>query len=511
MSRTKKVLINSTTGVVFSMISSLLSFVLQAVFIRLLGLEYSGINTLFSSILQILNLADMGIGNAILFRLYKTIADHDTAGTEKFLAVYKKVCYGIGSFVGVAGIAFIPFLTHFVKEQPVFSEPLWSLYIIIIATSVAAHLIDYRSILFIAHQDRYIAIFVQYMCIFLKHGLQIAMLAIFKNIYYYLLVSLFTTVLQGIINKIISEKKYHLSWNSEASLSKDERQDIAKDVGSLAVYKFCRTLDATIDTFLISKFVSVASTAIYGSFSMILSALQELLGTFNDGLIAGIGDLYASKDRSRIYEVFSQSFHATYLLYGICTAVLMPFMTDFVSWWIGHTLPNSCVYLLLVNFYMYGMGMNVATFRNAMGLFKKGWKRPFFTAVLNLIFSLVFVQKFGLLGTLLGTLFARTFTLSWYDPYVVCHYGMEKSPKAYYAKYVLYAAFTFTASIALMKLKTLLPEADTFMSLLWHGIVYLLSATIILVALGGFMHEQKAILRRGADILLSFRKKMERK
>lgn len=504
MSRSKKTAVNSFVGLSCSVLNSLLSFVLRALFIRLLGLEYAGINTLFTDILSILNLADLGFNNAMLFRLYKSIADGDDETTEIYLATYRRICYIVSAIILVAGLCCIPFLNSFISQTPTFKEPLWSLYIIVLATSVASHLINYKSILIIAKQDRYISIIIKYACIFLKSGLQIFVLAFFKNIYLYLLVAFFSIVIQGIATGIASNKKYKLSWYSKKKLPKAEVKKITKDVGALSVYKVCRTLDATIDTFLISKFIDIATTAIYGSINMILGALNELLGTFNDGMIASVGDLNASDEKENLESVFFQSFHFTYVLYGIITATLVPFVSAFTKWWIGHTLDPVCIYVMLLNFMMYGFGLNVATFRNSMGIFTKGWIRPAFTAFFNLIFSLLLVTKIGLLGTLLGTLIARILTLVWYDPWLVLHHGMNKSPVKYYLRYALYISFTAAISLLQLQIKALLPEMNGIISLVWHGVVFMVVSILLVLLLGVFIPEQKMLLNRIVDLIKPF-------
>ena len=504
MSRTQKTAVNAVVGLCCSVLSSVLSFVLRAVFIGLLGLEYAGINSLFTDVLSILNLADLGFNNAILFRLYRTIADRDDAATEKYLTLYRKICYGVGLIVGLVGLCCIPFLKHLIHDSPSFPEPLWSLFVIILATSVLNHLFSYRSILLIARQDRYIATIIQYGCMFLRNGLQLLALLAFENIYLYLLVSFFTVLLQGILSGLVSNKRYHLSWRSKERISREEATVLSKDVGALSVYKLCRTLDASIDTFLISKFVDVSTTAIYGSFTMLLGALNELFGVFNDGMLASVGDLNAEGNREQLLSVFYQSFHFTFLLFGICTAALAPFLSDFVSWWIGYSLDAGCIYLLLLNFVMYGFGMNVATFRNSMGIFSKGWIRPAVTALLNLVFSLILVRRLGLFGTLLGTLIARVFTLMWYDPWLVIRHGMGKSPLKYYARYLLYLACTALAGFLLVLLSAQLPAATGLVSLLWHGILFAALSAALLLLLGCFIPEQKMILQRIAGLMRQF-------
>lgn len=511
MSRTKKTAINSITGLICSVVSSVLSFVLRALFIRLLGLEYAGINTLFGDILSILNLVDLGFNNAVLFRLYKTIADGDDDSTEMYLTLYRKICYIVGIIIGVLGLLCVPFLNDLVKEAPKFKEPLWSLYLIILLTSVVSHLVNYKSILLIAKQDRYISTIIQYACIFLRHGLQIATLVFFKNIYIYLSVSLLTTVIQGVWTGIASYKRFHLSWHSKKQLPDGEVKTITKDVGALSVYKLCRTIDSTIDTFLISKFIAVSITAVYGSTMMILNALHELLGVFNDGMLASVGDLNASGDKKTLLSVFFQTTHFTFLLYGICTATLVPLILPFTDWWIDSSLPQSTVFFMLLGFYMYGMGMNIATYRNSLGIFRKGWKRPAITAIFNLVFSLVLIQKIGLSGAIIGTILARVLTGTWYDPYIVLKYGMNSTPYKYYLRYISYFMLTAIASLINFFIGKMLPNADSLIRLILSGVVYLICASAFLMGTGFIFEEHKIVLERIQGIARNMFKNLRRK
>jgi O-antigen/teichoic acid export membrane protein len=488
-----------------------LSFVLRALFIRLLGLEYAGVNTLFADILNVLNLAELGFNNAILFRLYKTIADRDDQGTAEYITLYKKICYLVGGFVAIAGLFCIPFLHNLVNEEPSFSEPLWSLYVIVLATSVVNHLVSYKNSLIIANQERYITTIVQYGCIFLRNILQIIALALFKSIYLYLFATLFTALINGTVNGIISERRYNTTWHSKTLPAKKDQKDILKDVGALSIYKLCRTIDTTIDTFLISKFVDITVTAIYGSLMMILNALNELLGVFNDGIIASIGDLNASGDKKHLESVFYQSFHLTFLLYGICTATLVPFISKFALWWIGCLLEQSCIYIMLLNFLMYGFGMHVATFRNSMGIFQKGWLRPAATALLNLVFSFFLVQRFGLMGTLLGTLIARTLTLVWYDPWLVIHHGMQSNVGKYYLRYIEYLLFVVLAAGASTVVSRYLPNGDNFFEILLCGFSSFGISAMILFVLGFLFPEQRELVNRVVLMLGEILNKVKRR
>ena len=507
MSRTKKSAINSVVGIVCMLISSLLSFALQAVFIRLLGLEYSGVNGLFTDILKILNLAELGISNAIMFRLYKHIADNDQTEIEKVLSFYRKFSYAVGLIILFVGLLFVPFLHFFVKEVPTFPESLWSLYIIVLATSVLTQFNHYKSVLILAKQDRYIYSIVTYSIIFLKHILQILVLWLFGNIYLYLLVPLFTTFLSGIVMGTISKRRYSHSFYSKEKLTKEEKKEFTKDAGMLSVYKLCRTLDATVDTFLISKFISVATSAIYASFSMLLTTLTDLFCSFNDAIIASVGDLHASGEKEKVESVFYQSLHFNYLIFGISTSVLAAIISPFVEWWIGHTLSTLSIVFLLINFYIHALGQNVSTFRNSMGLFRKGWKQPAVTVTLNVIFSLILVQKMGLPGTLIGTFIAGLLTRMWYDPYIVCKHGFDKKPYKYYFRYIYYFAITIITAGANIFIAKTLNISDGILGLVVTGFVCLFVSVIFLLLFGFVVKEQKLLLGRIKNIIFGFLKK----
>ena len=390
----------------------------------------------------------------------------------------------------------MPFLNDLVKETPSFSEPLWSLFIIVLANSVATQALNFTNQMLVARQEQYIKTIILYCCKFATSGLQLLLLFIYKDIYIYLLVALVVTIVRNIIYAKIVKKRYHVNWNSKQHINKEERISLLKDTGSLAFYKICRTIDATIDTILISKFVAVATTAIYGSVHLIIAFLEECFGNLNDGMTASIGDLNARGNKQQVSDVFYQSMHLTYLVFGVLTMALVPLLSLLVSWWIGYTLPDICLYVILLNFFMGMFGNHVAVFRNSMGIFKKGWKRPFFTALFNLIFSIWLIIKLGLLGTLLGTTIARVLTLHWYDPWIVCKYGLDAKPYKYYIHFLLYLLIVFISSFLVWHLAEILPHANGFVSMMWHGFVYLIISSILLLGFGSFFPEQKPLIRR---------------
>lgn len=494
--RTKKSALNSTVGILFAVAHSLLTFVLKAVFIRLLGLEYAGINSLFSSILNLLNIADLGISNAILFRLYKKIAEDDDDGICLILTTYKRICYIVAGIIGIGGLCCIPFLDHLVKETPSFPEPLWSLFIIVLANSVVTHAFNFTGQMLTAKQENFIKTIVQYVCKFLTGGLQLLVLFLYKDIYLYLGVNLFISIVRNIIYATITRKRYNARWNSKQRLDKKERVSLLKDTGSLAVYKLCRTLDATIDTLLISKFVAVTTTAIYGSVNVIIAFLEECFGNINDGMRAGIGDVNARGAKKQVSNVFYQSMHFTYLTFGVITVSLVPVLSPFVAWWIGYTLPDACIYMILLNFFMGVFGSHVAVFRNSMGIFKKGWKRPFFTALFNLIFSTWLIIKYGLIGTLIGTTIARVLTLHWYDPWLVCKHGFDEKPMKYYFYFILYLLIVSATSLLVYFVGSRLPVINGIFSIIWHGLLSLAIALIVILSVGFAFPEQRPLFKR---------------
>lgn len=186
----------------------------------------------------------------------------------------------------------------------------------------------------------------------------------------------------------------------------------------------------------------------------------------------------------------------TFLLYGICTATMVPMISRFSIWWIGHSLDEICLYIMLLNFCMYGFGMSVATFRNSMGIFQKGWLRPAVTALLNLLFSLLLVRQIGLLGTIIGTLIARTCTLVWYDPWLVLRQGMKSSAKKYYCRYLEYLFIIVIAAIISSVVCNYLPQNNGFFEIVLCGFISLLISMMVLVGFGNFFPEQRELMKK---------------
>ncbi len=501
VNRTKQSALNTSVNISFAVVNGFLTFALNAAFIRLLGLEYAGINSLFSSVLNILNIADLGIGNAILYRLYKKIATDDQEGIDLLITTYKRLCYVIATIIALAGMCCLPFLDDLVKEQPSFPEPLWALFIIVLVNSVATQAFNFTGQMLVARQEQYIKTIILYLCKFATTGLQLLLLFLYKDIYLYLTIALLMTFIRNIIYATVVKKRYKVNWDSKEHLGRPERDSLIKDTGSLAFYKICRTIDVSIDTFLITKFVAIATTAIYGSINLLVSFIEECFGNVNDGMIASIGDLYARDEKKQVSKVFYQSMHMTFLVFGVLSLMLVALLSPFVHWWIGYTLSDICIYMIVVNFFMAMFGNHVANFRNSMGIFKKGWKRPFFTALFNLFFSVLLVLRYGLIGTLLGTAIARILTLHWYDPWIVCKYGFDEKPMKYYVRFVAYIVIVFALSILFIFIKNNLPCASGFVDFVWQGSLYLIASCALVMGVGSFFPEQKSLLHRIADII----------
>lgn len=498
MSRTKKTVRNSVTGIIINLISALVSFVLQSVFIRLLGLEYSGINNLFTEVLRVLNLAELGFSGAVLYRLYKAIAEKDKVMIATYLSAYRKICFAVAGIVLLGGLCCIPFLDKLVTGGENIKEPLWTLFIVVISTSALTQYIHTYKIYIVANQDRYITSLVDYGCTLLCHFLQIVVLFLFKNIYLYLLVKFGTILLNGIIVMVISKKKYSIDTSCAQRLSKSDVKMLTGDVAALTVYRICRTIDAGLDTFLIGKFINIAIVGIYGSVMMIINMLTDLLGQFNEGMLASIGNLNAvdSSKKEQVFKVFKQSYHFAFMVYGVCAIILCGILDSFMVWWIGHTLEKTTIFLIIFNFVVAGFDSNLSVYRNSMGLYKIGWVRPIFTALINLVASIILINYMGINGVFVGTIIARGCTLFLFEPYIILHRGMNQKTGWYYLRYFIYMIIIGVGCVITYFISTWLPVADTFIELIYSGVIYLVVALVVVCICGMLFKEQKDLFKR---------------
>ena len=448
-SRTKNSLRNIFVGIAGQVLTIFLNFFSRSVFISILGTEYLGVNGLFSNILTILSLAELGVGSAIVYSMYKPIAENDKNTLNALMNLYSKSYKIVGVSIAGVGVLIIPFMDIIIKDNKSINN-LTLIYLLFLCNTVVSYFYSYKRSIITADQREYINSMYRYSFNIIKIILQIIILYLTRSFILYLIIQIFCTLCENIAISIKSNKLYpFIIKDNKAILEKSMKRDIFKNIKALMIYKVCSIMLDGTDNIIISAFVGVASVGLLSNYTLIIGSVSMILNQIFTSITASVGNVIGKEDNKKQEEIFYIIFFSTFLFYGFSSVCLLILLNPFITLWIGeqYVLSQFTVLVLVINFYIYGMQNAVWTYRGTMGLFVYGKYRPLFSAVINVITSVILVKHIGLIGVLLGTTITRVITNVWYDPIIIFKYGFKKSTLPYYKEYMRYFFILIVASI----------------------------------------------------------------
>lgn len=484
-SRTENSIINSAMSIVTQVLTVVLNFAVKTVFIKMLNDEYLGVNGLFTNIITMLSLADLGIGIAIPYSLYKPLAKKDEHKINVLMNFYKKVYTIIGIAVLLIGLSLTPFLGLIIKDIPKNVPHLSLIYILFVIHSASSYFFVYKKFLIDSDQKGYITSRIIFTFSTLLSIIQIILLITTKNYILFLLSSIILVIIQNIYISSKANKLYPFIKNkTDEKLEKEDMEGIKKNVSSLFIYKVGTVIMNGTDNIIISKFIGLVIVGFYSNYVLIINSITTVLNQIFNAITSSIGNLVVTTNKKRSKEVYDNLNFANfwlYALFGVCIIVLI---NPFINIWIGkkYVMGFSIVFLLVLNFYVLGMQSVTNSFRNAYGLFWIAKYRPIIMVIINIVISVVLVQFIGIEGVLIGTLISRLLTTAWLDPYIVHKYGFEISPKSYYIDYLKYLVIFTAISIILNYFVSMIAINNIFILIL-IAILVVISVNVILVLL----------------------------
>ena len=444
MSRISNSVKNFKFGTIGYFVSYLGNFVTRKIFVMFLTVEYLGLNGLFSNILSLLSFAELGIGTAICFSLYKPLALHETDKVQALMQLFRKAYTTIGVLILGIGLSLIPLLPSILGEVPEipYINLIYSLFVI---NSGISYFLGYKRTLLIADQKKYIDTTFYYGFQVVKYILQVLVLVLTKNYILFLLVMLSTTVAENLVISHKANMMYpFLKDTKKKTLDREETIKIKKNVFALMFHKLGSVVISGTDNILMVKFVNLASAGINSNYVMITSALNSVLGIAYNSISASVGNLVVENQIQKSKSLFDELYFVSAWLVGFSSICLWILFNSFISLWLGsaYLFEPRIVMVIVINFYLYGMLRPVRTFHSSMGLFWYDRYKPVIESLINLGASIYLAQKIGLVGVLIGTVISTITTCFWFEPYVLFRFGMELPVREYFYNYIRYTLIT---------------------------------------------------------------------
>ena len=422
-SRADKSIKNTIVALAEQGIYTVMSFMCRTVFIYSLGKTYLGFNGLFSDILSLLSLAELGVGTAILYSMYKPAAQGEHKKVAALLNLYKKVYNSIGVVITVVGLCLTPFLKYLISDVPDMREvPI--IYILYLLNTTASYFFVYKKSILITDQKNYVASLTYICTTTIQNILQIIFLLLTNNFIVYLLIQIISTLTSNIIISAYVDKHYlYLKKYKDEQLSKEDKQVIYGNVKAMFVSKISSAVVTSTDNLLISKFVSTIVLGLYSNYTLFTTIVRTVLSKIFEALTGSVGNLVATESGTKVYKIFRKVWFVNFWLVSFASAGLFVLVNPFISLWIGdsYLLEKKVVFIICLNLYMRFIRNTFLTFIDTYGLFKQVKPKCIAEAFINLTVSLLMVGplKMGIYGVLLGTFISNITTNFWYEPYLL--------------------------------------------------------------------------------------------
>ena len=463
-SRLKNSALNFASGFLGRVLTILLNFVVRTIFIYCLNEAYLSVNGLYSNILTVLSLAELGFGSAMVFRMYAPVAAKDYQKTAALLHFYKKIYAVIGAVIFGLGLCVIPFMDYIIKDKPDVSGLTLYYILFLINTTISYWFASYKASVLYADQKEYIKTNVQNAMSILQSALQIVLLLIFRKYLLYLLIQLGCNIILNLYVAHLVDKRYpQIREYRDARLTSDERGQIKKDAEALVLSRFGHVVLNGTDNIIISAVVGVLWVGRLSNYTLICDSVTSALCQITAAITGSLGNFFATEDKHAGYALFKKVEFLNFWLYGFSFIALVTLLDPFVQIWAGGRfvlgLPISIA--IAINFFVAGYMNTLWVFRSTLGLFKQGKFRPILVAILNIVLSIVLGRLWGVFGVLFATFLSRAAISLWYDPLILHRYGFEVSCKPFFARYFRRVLLLTAVLIALLTIRHVVLSSAT--------------------------------------------------
>lgn len=475
-SRTVNSLKNTGISLSVQIACILISFIGRTVFIKQLNIEYLGINGLFSNILTILSLAELGVGTAITYMMYKPIADNDTEKIAALNNLYRQVYNCIGLFIVLVGLSLTPFITSFIKELPKIEENIHIIYALYVLNTSMSYFFTYKRSLLIAYQKEYVNNKNVLQFTLLKEVSLILILFTVRSYYIYIVVQVIVTFLSNIAISYKSNRLFPEVVNLKPTkIPRNEIKVIVKNTMAMVCHRIGSVVVSGTGNMFISYYVGIAMVGIYSNYVLISTSACMIIAKAVNSITASFGNLVATADTDKVYNIFRKIYFMNFTLAYFIAIFFFALVDPFIAVWIGseYFLDKISVLLIAVNsifFNLLRIPSQMAI--NAYGLFWQIKWKSIIEALINLAMSFLFTAYFGLgiKGILLSMLLSNIATNLWWEPYVAFKYGF-KMPLGIYMKEFTKSTLMIVCTLMIISFAVSLINSicsDIFINFIWR-------------------------------------------
>ncbi len=489
---------NSALSFVGQIITILMGFVVRWLFIRNLGQDYLGVNSVMESMLMILSMTELGIGTSVAFALYKPIDENNEKKIGSLMAFYRKTYHVIGIGTAIVGPFLLPFMRFFTKEAVDISG-LNLIYLLFLLNTVLSYFFAYKRTLLNAYQQSYVNSVSEDLFAVLKYILQAVVLVVYRSYMGYIIINIVCAVATNMVISIICDKKYpFVKKYKKEKLTKEDSANIKKSIVSLMYQKIGAKLVTGTDNLMIS-YAKLSLMGIYSNYAMVVSIVQRVVYNMLRSVTGSVGNLMIQEDSRHKYNVFEEFVFANFCFYFLISIGFSACLERFIVLWAGEDwlLSPLVTFVVILNFFLMGMRQPNIIVIEVAGLFNKMRLKAVGEVIVNLLvsFLLLIVFDMGIYGVLFGTTISMVSICIWWEILAVHKYSLKTSMKKYALKFALYLLVAFIGCFSVYDITTRI-RVGGIGGLLISGVVAVMVYAAIILIIYGRSREFRALLDR---------------
>lgn len=478
MGRVQKAAKNIFFGYISNFMILILGFWQRDVFIRVLGETLLGVNTLYADILSVLSLAELGVGTALNYSLYKPVANRDYEKIKSYMRLYKKAYLTIACVIAVIGLAVSPFLPLLIKPESrsgIAVRELVIYYLIFLFNTVSTYFVAYKYSLVNAEQKDYIQTNITTITKIVTVCFQIIVLNITRSFFLYLLTHAVIELLQKIAVSIYLNRLYpYLRERNVEKLTKEETDVVVTKSKALMFHKIGDVARLQTDSIIITYFIDVASVGFVGNYNYIITYGANFINLIFNSVISGLGNLVATESKEKQYSIFKVYRFFACWLYGFAAVGFWLLLTPLVAGlWLDESwkLGQAVLSLILVDFYFKGGRVVLLNYKIAAGVFEQDRYLSIIQGGVNLVISIIGAKYIGLAGVYIGTVISGVMA-NLIRPVIIYRDCFSRSAWAYFKDSLKYICTILGILLILIPVKNfLLVRVNLFTFLLTAGII----------------------------------------
>lgn len=432
---------NAKVSTFFYFLFLFLSFFSRKIFLEHLGPEFLGLIGTLGNILGFLSLAELGVGTATAFNLYKPLQNADKAKINELVSVFGFLYRRIGTVILILGIVISAFFPLIFKniELPIALAVL--AFYAYLTSSLISYFINFRQIILSADQKGYVVTGYLQGANFVRVVIQMLLALYWGNYYAFIGIELVFSVIACIIlNRRIDNEYPWLEISQKAGREALPRNEaLVSNIKQVFVHKFAYFVLRQSDQIFIYAFVSLRMVAFYGNYTIIIDKLSQAVDSALGSFGAGVGNLIAEGEKDRIRKVFWEVLSLRFIVAGIIGFCCYHLIEPFISLWLGtdYILDRNILILLLITVFITMTRGAVDMFKEGYGLFADTWAAAA-EAIINLTVTLLTAPKYGICGILLGKIVSTLLIVVLWKPYYLYKNGFKENVLHYWVEYLKY-------------------------------------------------------------------------